>query len=363
LRYGDLYANFRAVPARAVKVGLVLDWKAVMQDASKVKSRLIDKVRPWLPPLASPKAYLCAVILIGLAVLARIPMDAVARQPLPPYITLYPAIVLGAFLGGVRVGLFAVVLSAVVAWTLWMSPPTPGALGPLRIMTALVYLCTASVTILTSGMARLLLDELASTEDLRQRAAQESVHRIKNLLAVVQSISRKISASAGDVKSYRDRLDERLNALAVTQDMLLKSEWQDLPVEELVHATLGPFLPNPRLHVQIEYGASVPARAVTQFSMALYELATNAMKYGALANPQGSVELRVRRLDDHFHIEWQERGLAISPSGDRVGLGTKVIRSALSAVPAGQVHYEVGTVTVGCRFVWPAPPSERADAA
>lgn len=330
-----------------------------MQDTSRVKSRLIDKVRPLLPPPASPQAFVYASILIGLAVIARIAMDAVVQQPLPPYITLYPAIVLGAFLGGVRVGLFAVVLSAATAWTLWMSPPTQAALDPGRAMTAFVYLCTASLTILTSGMARLLLDELASMEDMRRRAAQESVHRIKNLLAVVQSISRKISASAADVKSYRDRLDERLNALAVTQDMLLKSEWQDLPVEDLVRATLGPFLPNPRLHVHIEGGASVPARAVTQFSMALYELATNAMKYGALASPQGSVELRVRRVNDDFHIEWQETGLAIPPSGDRVGLGTRVIRSALSAVPSGQVHYEVGAAAVGCRFIWPASPMER----
>jgi two-component sensor histidine kinase len=224
---------------------------------------------------------------------------------------------------------------------------------PLRLTTGVLFLFTGAVTVLTAGLARRLLDAVAASETERTLAARESVHRIKNLLAVIQSISRKISAEATDTNAYRDRLDARLNALAIAQDMLLKRDGNPMLLNELIRSTLGPFLPNPRLELHDGGAFIVPKNAVTSLSMALYELATNSAKYGALANPDGHVRLETRLWEGQCSLEWRELGLAQMGVGGSAGLGSTLIRTALSSIAGATVIYDVSPQSVSCLFEWP----------
>ncbi|MGQ0533792.1 MAG: sensor histidine kinase [Caulobacteraceae bacterium] len=316
--------------------------------------RFVANVRRWLPRSGSLQAYLFAAVLVALGVLLRFPLDELAGgEPLPPYITLYPVIVISAFAGGIRVGFFAILASAAIAWLLWLGPPTAGSVSLVRLVTGLIFLIVGSITVLASGLARLLLDEVAADEEERTRATRESVHRIKNLIAVIQSISRKVSASATDVNVYRERLDARLNALAIAQDILLKRDWSDVRLTELIRSTLAPFLPNPRLELKLEADTIVPKGAVTGLSMALYELATNSMKYGALASPSGLVRLDTRMHEGRLSLEWREIGMAQVTMAGSAGLGTSLIRSALASIEDSAVHYDIGPQSVSCLFEWP----------
>jgi two-component sensor histidine kinase len=319
-----------------------------------VPSEVIKSVRRWLPRTGGVGAFLFAGLLLAIAVLVRLQLDAITDQPLPPYITFYPAIVISAFMGGIRVGLFAMAASAFIAWVLWIAPASGGPVSPVRILTAIVYLFTGTITVLTSGLARLLMDDAATAEAERAQAARESVHRIKNLLAVIQSISRKVSLSSSDVAAYRDRLSARLGALATAQDILLKREWTDVQLRDLVRSTLGAFMPNPRLQVSTDADCIVPKRVVTQLSMALYELATNSMKYGALSSDNGLVRLQSQVAGGRCSLEWREIGMAHVAVGESAGLGSTLIRSALSAIGDGVVSYEVSPQAVTCLFDWPA---------
>jgi two-component sensor histidine kinase len=307
-----------------------------------------------LPRTGSLTAYAVAVALVAVGVLLRFPIEQMAgeRSP-PPYMTLYPAIVIAAFAGGIRVGFAAMIASALCAWLLWLPPPTEGQITPVRAVTGALFLFTGSVTVLICGAARLLLDEVAADEEERARIARESVHRIKNLLAVIQSISHKIGAAAGDVKTYRERLDQRLSALAVAQDILLKGDWSDVPISDLIRSTLAPFLPNPRLELRLAETTVVPKAAVTGLSMALYELATNSMKYGALASPTGLVRLETTTHDGRFSLDWREIGLAHVAMGDSAGLGSSLIRTALAGIEDSAVRYDVAPQSVSCSFEWP----------
>jgi two-component sensor histidine kinase len=318
-----------------------------------VESRFAEHVRQRLPSTGSLSGYAIAMALVAIGVLLRFPLDELAGgQPLPPYLTLYPMIVLSAFVGGMRVGFAAMIASALTAWLLWVGPAA-GPLTPLRVATAIIFLFTGTATVLVCGFARMLLDEVARLEQSRAVTAHESVHRIKNLLAVIQSISRKISSETTDVMSYRDMLDARLNALAIAQDILLKRDWGEVQLNDLVRATLGPFLANPRLDVKPMPEVLVPKSAVTTLSMALYELATNSAKYGALASPTGYV-----KLDAHLHggrcaLEWREIGLAQVAMGNSAGLGATLIRNALTGVGDATVLYDLSPQSVACVFEWP----------
>lgn len=315
-------------------------------------SRWRRSIRRWLPRVGSPAAYALGVLLIAIGALVRAPLDDVAVNPLPPFLTLYPMIVLAAFAGGIRVGLSAVVLAAALAWFLWIGPGG-GSTSPRQIAPALVYLTTGVLTVLASGGARLLLDEVSAAEEVSASAARELSHRIKNLLAVIQSISRKVAAGARDVPTYRDLLDVRLTSLATAQDILLKRDWGDVALNEIADATLAPFIPNPRIEMRLASNIVVPSAAVTPLSMALYELATNSLKHGGLSNPEGFVRIEARCEEGRCLLEWREIGLpqvAVSESG---GLGGRLIRTALSTIEDGAVRYDISPQTVSCVFDWP----------
>ena len=111
---------------------------------------------------------------------------------------------------------------------------------------------------------------------------REVNHRSKNVLSFVQAIAQQTAAkSPGD---FVTRFRQRLHALAANQDLLVKNEWKGVPIDELVRTQFAPF--EDMIGSRIMFSGRpvwVSARAAQTLGMALYELATNAAKYGALA--------------------------------------------------------------------------------
>jgi two-component sensor histidine kinase len=220
--------------------------------------------------------------------------------------------------------------------------------------TMAIYVFTAPLIALTVGVARLSLDRTAANESERAAAAQESVHRTKNLIAVVQALSRKVAREVNTVTEFKRVLDERLQALSIAQNLLVRRDWQDADLEELLESALAPFLPNPGLTVQTGENVLVPAHHVPGLCMAMYELCTNAMKYGALAYGRGPATLSWHRVDNDCVLEWREALNAQETNRiQQSGFGTTLIRLALSNDPGTIVQYEVSSSLVLAKFRWP----------
>jgi two-component sensor histidine kinase len=147
----------------------------------------------------------------------------------------------------------------------------------LTATTVATYIVTSPLIALSAGAARLILDRAAATEAEQTTAARESVHRTKNLIAVVQALSAKVAREVNTVPEFTEIMDKRLQALSLAQNLLLRREWQDADLDEVLHTALAPFLPNPGLTVKRGENVLVPARYVRGLCMALYELCTNAM--------------------------------------------------------------------------------------
>jgi two-component sensor histidine kinase len=115
-------------------------------------------------------------------------------------------------------------------------------------------------------------------------------HRSKNLLVLVEAMPRQTVAVAPE--DFIERFGERLRALAANQDLLVKNEWRGVNLSELVHSQLAHLgdLIGTRITLK---GPSliITASASQTIGMALHELATNAGKYGALSNSDGSVRV------------------------------------------------------------------------
>lgn len=185
-----------------------------------------------------------------------------------------------------------------------------------------------------------------ATDITERRAAERQIelllmevnHRSRNLLTVVQSLAERTAEHSED---FLPRLRERIAGLAANQDVLVKRNWRQVPLSELVDAQLT-FLED-RLEQVERDGPDVIIQpgAAESLSMALHEMATNAEKYGALSVPEGRVTIRWRiepgQGEPRFVLTWEESGgPAVTPPTQR-GFGSRVIED----VPARKLRADV----------------------
>lgn len=312
------------------------------------------------PRVGSPAAWLIALLMILIGFIAKPLLEQVVGGPLPPYITMYASVVVAALLGGPVVGLVTVAATVLLTWIFFLPPYGSFALPDFRTAVTLsLYVVLSSFQAWIVGRARLAMDALAESETRRDRAARESVHRIKNLIAIVQAIAAKLARETQTAADYKSLLSSRLVALGTAQDVLVQSNWSDVELAHIIRAALAPFLPNPGLEVRYGPSVLVPARHVSGLNMALYELCTNSLKYGALAGGRGPVVLSWNTDGDAVKLEWNEQTPAPVARDD--GLGTQLIRYALGTDTACHVEYVIEGTRVQASFCWPASRPERTE--
>lgn len=183
-----------------------------------------------------------------------------------------------------------------------------------------------------SGVVADVTERKRAEESIRLLMAEVN-HRAKNILAIVQSIVLQ-TAGERNPKEFASSLNARLRGLAASNDLLVRSAWQAINIRDLLSAQLGPFvdLSGDRLsHTGPELKLN-PIAAQT-IGMALHELATNAVKYGALSNRTGhiSIDWGVTPAPNGrvFRMEWREAGGPTVAPPQRRGFGTTVIVDAV----------------------------------
>lgn len=164
-------------------------------------------------------------------------------------------------------------------------------------------------------------------------------HRSKNLLSVVMAVAQKTVASSPH--EFMLRFSNRVQALALNHDLLVKNQWQRINVTDLVRGQLAHFgdLMDKRVTI---YGPDhlFSARAAQAVGMAIHELSTNALKHGALSGEIGRIEV-VWQIDGpgpkgRFNLSWMERdGPRVAPPNRR-GFGTTVITKMVEMTVGGQ---------------------------
>ena len=120
----------------------------------------------------------------------------------------------------------------------------------------------------------------------------ELSHRSKNLLAVIQSISRRTARTTTTIEEFESRFGRRLQGLAASHDVLVRNSWQGAPLADLMRQQLTPFMDIQSSRIE-RTGPDivVTAEAAQAIGLAIHELATNAIKYGALSVPAGKVKI------------------------------------------------------------------------
>lgn len=183
------------------------------------------------------------------------------------------------------------------------------------------------------------------SEAQREMLSRELSHRIKNSLAVVQAIAGQTFRGLDEARLAA--FQGRLAALGGAQDLLLQASWESVPIGSVVEGTLRPLCPPGRC--AFEGGdVSLAPRQGLSLALALHELGTNAVKYGALSNDHGCIRAAWSVQDGELQFTWTETGGPPVQPPERTGFGTRIMTRNLEADFGGRVelNYRPGGVVL-----------------
>ena len=173
--------------------------------------------------------------------------------------------------------------------------------------------------------------ERRETEARQNLLLEELNHRVKNTLATVQSMAAQTARSCTTAEEFRTRFEARLLALSAAHDRLTRHQWEGARLTEIAEEELAHHRAGRRTVEAHGPDLMLPPRAALALSMALHELATNAVKYGALSAEDGSVTLdwtvsREGPFPDRVDLVWEERGGPPASPPTEEGFGSRLLR-------------------------------------
>jgi two-component sensor histidine kinase len=187
-------------------------------------------------------------------------------------------------------------------------------------------------------------------------------HRVKNTLAIVQSIA-TMTLKDIDAEARRD-FEQRLLTVSAVHSLLTDASWEGAQLHHVVRASLKTHLGGGRERLLFEGDDfRVHPKSAIALSIALHELGTNAAKYGALSVDGGTVAVRWSTRDGRFRLCWRESGgPAVAPPKSK-GFGSRMIERGLSAELSGDARIDyrpqgvVCTIDVPIEFIRERSPS------
>ena len=184
-------------------------------------------------------------------------------------------------------------------------------------------------------------------EEGHELLAGEMSHRVKNLLAIATALTAITSRSAGSAKDMAQELTARLTALGRAHDLvrpLPSNQGEAALLGDLISVLLAPYDDlgafSGRIRVAVER-MGVGERAATALALIIHELATNSMKYGALSEPAGTLDVSSATDGDEISLTWLERGgPPVEAPSDRAGYGSKLVDRSVSGQLGGSIDYD-----------------------
>ncbi|MFC4314090.1 HWE histidine kinase domain-containing protein [Steroidobacter flavus] len=189
----------------------------------------------------------------------------------------------------------------------------------------------------------------------------ELQHRVRNIMAIIRSITARTGERAGSVKEYADLIGGRLLALARVQALLTRAANANVSIWTVVHDELSVQANHESQYVLEGPEIELSAKTAEVLTLAVHELVTNALKYGALSVPNGKVNVSWASVDERgvpwLNFSWSERGGPpsgpASQSSRRRGFGTELIERRIPYELGGHGHLSIDTDGARCHLRFP----------
>lgn len=226
--------------------------------------------------------------------------------------------------------------------------------GPLHDRGGLNIGCIITLTEIT---------ERKRAEDRQTMLVAELNHRVKNILAVVQSVASQTVAASGSLGQFRSAFEGRLRAISLAHDILTRLRWGEVALEHLVAQSLAPYRGDGRV-AWSGPPLLIKAQSVVALALVLHELSTNAAKYGAFSNSNGRVEVAWQRLDGGLaELRWTELDGPPVTREPVPGFGNKLITRVIGYDLQGSAAMRFEPDGLRCRLTFRIAPGREAASA
>lgn len=208
-----------------------------------------------------------------------------------------------------------------------------------------LYFCRRIWSLANSVERRVLITSLNRQQKIM---IDELNHRVRNILALIRSVSRQARASSyGSLASYSKSLESRIEALAASHDLASGHMVASVPIIDLITQEFDPFGSARLSRCKISGTAgALRADVAPIFSLVIHELVTNAVKYGALSNEEGQVGITLTQTEHGLEIDWAEKGGPQVTAPRTLGFGSTLISEAIPHELDGRatLSFEAGGV-------------------
>ncbi|HEX8257733.1 MAG TPA: HWE histidine kinase domain-containing protein [Allosphingosinicella sp.] len=197
--------------------------------------------------------------------------------------------------------------------------------------------------------------ERRAAEQRQQLLVNELNHRVKNTLAIVQALAQQSFKGAGLPPAMREAFEGRLSALSAAHNLLTDQHWQAASIRQIVRD--GASFPGAGEDRVTMEGPDLllPPQTAVGLALAVHELTTNAVKYGALSVAEGRVAITWRTEGERLNLVWEEQGGPPVEPPRRSGFGTRLIERALAAELGGRAVLSFRPEGVRCEVDAPLP--------
>jgi chemotaxis family two-component system sensor kinase Cph1 len=202
--------------------------------------------------------------------------------------------------------------------------------------------------------------DAAARERLRawqqeQLLMAELDHRVKNTLANIQALVRQTSRSADSLAAFTEGLDRRIRSMSRAHSLLTQSRWEGVSIAELIHEELAPYIAEHRAITMEGDAVMLAPKSALSLSLGIHELATNAVKYGALSVEDGALSVAWKIGESGgLDLTWRESGGPEVKMPMRRGFGSTLIERALRMETGGQSDLRFEPSGVVCTINLPA---------
>lgn len=352
-------ANAAALPIAYVQLRetqLKGGWRRLLDWFSLGPPRNLGWLAVWNPSSEFVRSQRIGAVVLGLACVAaafvvRMPLYPVLGLELP-YATFYAAVALATVWRGWLAGTTALIVGGVTANIMLVEPIGALSVSGAKAWALLLFFVVAGLLLVVTHRLVLTTQRERNLNKKLELVRGELQHRIKNYLTVVQAIAVQTARSSVDTADFDAKFSKRLQALAGAQSLLHQSGHSATGIALIIERTLAPFGLADSVKMNIASDVRIGEDAAIGLALVLNELATNALKYGALTCPTGRVLIECDFCDGRARIHWSEQGGPEVLTPSEQGFGTRLIRSALSQAD-GRTEIEYRQDGVTCKIQLP----------
>jgi two-component sensor histidine kinase len=319
-------------------------------------------------------AYAFALLCTAIVTALRIAID--------PYIvgstfmTAYPAVVITSLISGFGAGVFCSALVTIASAFFMVSPRFSFYMSHLgEVVTIMMFFLVSVVNVILISGLRFAVERYRESESRLEAVVGELQHRTRNLISVVGTIAKGTLSSSKTLDDFSATFQDRLEVLGRAQGLLFRThDGGRVTFDELINTELAAqcvqVTDNGPVTLDGPMGVPLRSRTVQSLAMALHELMTNAVKYGALRQPNGHLTVRWRQETlaesgkPWLHLDWKESGVQMPPLGVKPqgsGQGRELIERVLPYQFDAQTTFAMEADGVHCTISLPASEHRATD--